>query len=115
MGDMWDVIEAVFKFAVGFFLGIALGLIIELAFDGSVWLALIMCIVGAIIYWGTLFFHYLLDGILSKLFPSWFYKPRSVQKKDPTSFLQRFGFLIGLAVGVLTAFIAPSAVLDAIL
>ncbi len=111
-----DWIDTLFKLAIGFFLGLAVGFGIQLFTEVNFWIALVICVGGVLLFYGILALDRLFDGIFDRIFPGWALPPnrRSEKKKSPL-FLGRFGVLIGIIAGVLAVFVLPEAWLDGIL
>lgn len=112
-------INAIFRPLVGFFLGVAAGLLIRQAVQVSWVVALISLLVLTAAYLVFEFANWQLDKMFERILPTGIRPARKPQKRLPAKTLiqkgARFGGFIGIAGGMTSVLTAPEAAMDAVL
>ncbi len=111
-----DWVNAVTKPVIGLLLGLVLGGLITLAVGGSLWLAVIMVVLGVIFWFGVL----LLDK-LDTTFTNWLFGGSGVRAavnrqtspgRSWPALVGRYGLIAGITLGCLAELLLPQSVLN---
>lgn len=111
-----DIVDAVFRPVIAFFVGMALGYTVQLASDTGWTFAIgftaaigALALVSIWLYWR---FHRVSDWVLEKLGVAPRVKPQLAHPpKKQKHWFVRFGWIIGMVAGVLAVFVLPKEVL----
>ncbi len=111
-----DWVNAISKPVIGLLLGLALGGLITLAVGGSLWLAVIMVVLGVIFWFGVLLLDKLDTAFTNWLFGGLGVRAAANRQTSPgrswPALVGRYGLIMGLVLGCLAELLLPQSVLN---
>ncbi len=118
-GSVFDWLDGIFRFAIGFFVGMAVGYTAQLAEVTSWWFAVGTFAVLAVVMTALLYGFFALDGATQRFFdwmggvkyPGGIKQPKNPAPEPKRHWFIRFGWMPALAIGAVAVYVLPEEVL----